>query len=341
MSQSVLIPSTPTKNNRDKSNKLTKRTKWVPLNEFINDDKIEDNQPSSSPPARNHYYQSRKTYREQRIKKNYKSQSAGKSPLKTKNIKYNGNVATQTIDNQIGIPDYFYESPEDILASPMFPFSPPTMIPSKAYATNYFDSYFQLPYASLSFQSPPSGGMKAASKTSDGNSEKTKISKPKSVKKVVSDANIKYSSMEFLNSAAYHQEFHFNPNFIFESPISPMISPISPMAAITPLALNLSPPGVTPPTSAPRLNRFQRIKIQLEYYFSISNLCKDMYLRRLIGHSSGGIKLDELIRFKRLKILNCNVDLLILVIRKNQDLNLELINDDTEVRIENWKQWVV
>jgi len=88
--------------------------------------------------------------------------------------------------------------------------------------------------------------------------------------------------------------------------------------------------------------RAQKIVDQLSYYFSISNLCKDLYLRKLID-ANGGIKLTELLKFNRLKILTNNgsdIELLTSVINENKSqLGVELINDQTAVRLVNWKQW--
>jgi la-related protein 1 len=90
--------------------------------------------------------------------------------------------------------------------------------------------------------------------------------------------------------------------------------------------------------------RSQRIVHQLGYYFSVSNLCKDLYLRKLID-ANGGIKLTELIKFNRLKILTNNgndIDLLTNVINDNKSrLGVELINNQTAVRLVNWKQWIL
>ncbi|KAG7192809.1 uncharacterized protein KQ657_001264 [Scheffersomyces spartinae] len=95
-------------------------------------------------------------------------------------------------------------------------------------------------------------------------------------------------------------------------------------------------------TAAP--TRRETIKKQLKYYFSIENLCKDIYLRQQFNHKTGGIKIDTLLNFNKIKcIIGNDKRLLISIIRDQCSEFLELIDDvgDQEVRIYNWQPWVL
>lgn len=89
-------------------------------------------------------------------------------------------------------------------------------------------------------------------------------------------------------------------------------------------------------------NRIQEIKKQVLYYFSPENLNTDDYLKSLIDHTSGGVLLTELIKFKRLNIMTNNGrDIIILqkIIQYECFPELELIqmNHGIGVRSKYWK----
>ncbi|KAK6459696.1 uncharacterized protein RJT20DRAFT_5255 [Scheffersomyces xylosifermentans] len=85
-----------------------------------------------------------------------------------------------------------------------------------------------------------------------------------------------------------------------------------------------------------------KIAAQLNYYFSIENLCKDTYLRSLFNPDNGGVELSELIKFRRMQIMTGkNLKLLLNVIKSGVLPNLELVNDDKCVRIKSWREWIL
>lgn len=116
-------------------------------------------------------------------------------------------------------------------------------------------------------------------------------------------------------------------------------------------------PQFIPPIPQQTQNQDPRIFAvvkQLAYYFSLENLLKDLFLRKLMNYSTGGIKLNKLLQFRRVKILIFREFKEELTKEEEEDAlailrsavglidSLELIENDTEVKLkENWQQWVL
>lgn len=79
-----------------------------------------------------------------------------------------------------------------------------------------------------------------------------------------------------------------------------------------------------------------------EYYFSMDNLLKDMYLRRHMD-SQGFVCLDFISAFNRIKNLTTDIELLKLVCRQSSHVQY-LTGEDGRDRLrrrEGWEQWVL
>ncbi|KAE8349212.1 hypothetical protein BDV28DRAFT_66548 [Aspergillus coremiiformis] len=84
------------------------------------------------------------------------------------------------------------------------------------------------------------------------------------------------------------------------------------------------------------------LSMQLEYYFSVDNLCKDLFLRRHMD-SQGYVPLAFIAGFKRIKILTEDFELLRHVSRQLRNVEY-LQNEDGIDRLrprEKWDQWVL
>ncbi|KAJ5527758.1 hypothetical protein N7513_011917 [Penicillium frequentans] len=84
------------------------------------------------------------------------------------------------------------------------------------------------------------------------------------------------------------------------------------------------------------------LSMQLEYYFSVDNLCKDMFLRSQMD-SQGFTPLSVIATFKRVKSLTEDFELLRHVSRQLRNVEVQTGEDGMD-RLrprENWSQWVL
>ncbi|KAF1833559.1 hypothetical protein BDW02DRAFT_375725 [Decorospora gaudefroyi] len=105
-----------------------------------------------------------------------------------------------------------------------------------------------------------------------------------------------------------------------------------PMSAVTPY----SPYGMD------QYQVFSMIFVQVEYYFSVDNLLKDMYLRRHMD-SQGFVSLDFIAGFNRIKTLSPDLDMIRLVCQQSSvvEYRTSEIGQDRLRRKDGWKQWVL
>lgn len=84
------------------------------------------------------------------------------------------------------------------------------------------------------------------------------------------------------------------------------------------------------------------ISMQLEYYFSVDNLCKDLFLRRHMD-SQGYVLLSVIASFKRIKSLTEDMELLRFVCRQLRNVEYRPGEDgvDRLRKREEWAQWVL
>ncbi|KAF3481483.1 La domain family protein [Arthroderma uncinatum] len=84
------------------------------------------------------------------------------------------------------------------------------------------------------------------------------------------------------------------------------------------------------------------ISMQLEYYFSVDNLCKDLFLRKHMD-SQGFVLLSVIASFKRIKSLTEDIELLRFVCRQLRNVEYRPSDDgvDRLRKREGWQQWVL
>ncbi|KAH3906175.1 hypothetical protein HBH56_209510 [Parastagonospora nodorum] len=84
------------------------------------------------------------------------------------------------------------------------------------------------------------------------------------------------------------------------------------------------------------------ITTQVDYYFSVDNLLKDMYLRRKMD-SQGFVSLEFIAGFNRIKHLSTDLELIKLVCQQSKVVQYRTGEDgqDRLRRREGWEQWVL
>ncbi|KAF2029418.1 hypothetical protein EK21DRAFT_67678 [Setomelanomma holmii] len=87
---------------------------------------------------------------------------------------------------------------------------------------------------------------------------------------------------------------------------------------------------------------FQMITTQVEYYFSLDNLLKDLYLRRHMD-SQGFVALEFIAAFNRIKSLSTDIELIKLVCQQSAAVQYRTGEDgqDRLRRREGWEQFVL
>lgn len=84
------------------------------------------------------------------------------------------------------------------------------------------------------------------------------------------------------------------------------------------------------------------VSAQLEYYFSIENLCKDMYLRSHMD-SQGWVPLNVVAGFNRIKSLTEDMNLIRHVCQISRPIEFRPSDDgsDRVRKVEKWDQWIL
>ncbi|CUM65941.1 uncharacterized protein PRCAT00003594001 [Priceomyces carsonii] len=118
-----------------------------------------------------------------------------------------------------------------------------------------------------------------------------------------------------------------------------------------------------PPPISPKQEPQEALKQQIDYYFSLENLIRDVYLRKNMDESHGWVSLPFILNFKRVKIIingiqnsidNKEIDADSIVldsILKCENLEINYINDksvdtatvdDIQLRVKgNFRQWLL
>jgi len=93
---------------------------------------------------------------------------------------------------------------------------------------------------------------------------------------------------------------------------------------------------------AEQYSLFAMITTQLEYYFSLDNLLKDMYLRRHMD-SQGFVSLEFIAGFNRIKNLSSDLELVKLVCQQSSTIEYRTCEhgQDRLRRRDGWEQWVL
>ncbi|RFU72374.1 la domain family [Trichoderma arundinaceum] len=89
-------------------------------------------------------------------------------------------------------------------------------------------------------------------------------------------------------------------------------------------------------------NMFMVLKSQVEYYFSIENLCKDVYLRARMD-SQGFVPLHFIASFKRVRELSADIAMVRAVCETSTEVDLVVGEDDVERvrRSQAWESFVL
>ncbi|MCJ1388608.1 hypothetical protein MMC18_001455 [Xylographa bjoerkii] len=84
------------------------------------------------------------------------------------------------------------------------------------------------------------------------------------------------------------------------------------------------------------------VQMQMEYYFSLDNLCKDMFLRKHMD-SQGFVFLTVLVKFNRIRQLTSDVELIRYVCRNSEVIEIQTGLDgmDRVRKADGWQQWVL
>jgi la-related protein 1 len=84
------------------------------------------------------------------------------------------------------------------------------------------------------------------------------------------------------------------------------------------------------------------LKQQLEYYFSVENLCKDLYLRKHMD-SQGFVPLHFVAGFQRLRMLSGDINLIRAICEDSAEIEYVVGDDDTERlrRVRGWEKFVL
>lgn len=104
--------------------------------------------------------------------------------------------------------------------------------------------------------------------------------------------------------------------------------------------------GNTAATSSPQRNDLvAKAKAQIEYYFSVNNLVKDVHLRKNVMDTQGWVSFSGLIQFPKLQQLTRNSenvsDPTIILDAIHELPQLEMKPDNSAVRLkDNWQKWV-
>ncbi|CAJ2513450.1 Uu.00g015690.m01.CDS01 [Anthostomella pinea] len=116
----------------------------------------------------------------------------------------------------------------------------------------------------------------------------------------------------------------------------PTLPPMSMPPAYDP-AMYL-PPGTSPYPDAPT---YQLVQAQIEYYFSLDNLLKDIFLRKHMD-SQGFVLLRIIAGFKRMRELGGNYDLIRAACQDSPvvDIVIGLDNVERVRRRDGWDKWV-
>ncbi|KAL1958588.1 hypothetical protein VTO42DRAFT_4185 [Malbranchea cinnamomea] len=161
-------------------------------------------------------------------------------------------------------------------------------------------------------------------------------------------------SKNFTLSNDRHRPHHSNSNARVNLRSPSMPSPGMYGAGPYPIQTDLSamygypPMGPGPMTAIPyqpymeQFSLMSMISMQMEYYFSVDNLCKDLFLRKHMD-SQGFVPLSVIANFKRIKSLTEDMDLLRMVCRQLKNVEYRACEDgvDRVRKRDKWEQWVL
>jgi la-related protein 1 len=102
------------------------------------------------------------------------------------------------------------------------------------------------------------------------------------------------------------------------------------------------PATSVPYQNDPTSNLLSAVSMQMEYYFSVDNLLKDMYLRKHMD-SQGFVFLDFIADFKRLKSMTRDLELIKYVCQQSPNIEHRVGSDgiDRLRAAKGWENWVL
>lgn len=136
-------------------------------------------------------------------------------------------------------------------------------------------------------------------------------------------ANSKYQQYNAYNGNSSNRRInssHYSSKYYIHADYNPVYNPV-----------------FVNPISAP--DPVQLVMIQLDYYMSVENLCKDMYLRRHMN-GSGWISFSFLADFNRVRhVIHGDLSILLEAARRIE--SAEVSEDGTKVRPRSWANWIL
>ncbi|KAF2189535.1 hypothetical protein K469DRAFT_42249 [Zopfia rhizophila CBS 207.26] len=96
------------------------------------------------------------------------------------------------------------------------------------------------------------------------------------------------------------------------------------------------------PFGADQVTLFGMVSMQLEYYFSVENLCKDIFLRKHMD-SKGFVFLSVIAEFNRIKQLTADIELIKYACSQSPSIE-HIVGADGKDRLrrrDGWEQWVL
>ncbi|KAI9849501.1 MAG: hypothetical protein M1837_004121 [Sclerophora amabilis] len=127
-------------------------------------------------------------------------------------------------------------------------------------------------------------------------------------------------------------------------PVSPL--PMAPLK--TQIGSGYDFPAMPPMSAMPYMpyveqySAMSMVSMQLEYYFSVDNLCKDLYLRKHMD-SQGFVALNFIARFNRIQQLTPEIEMVRSACYYSPIIEIRLTSDGTDRvrKKEGWEQWVL
>ncbi|CAI5758195.1 unnamed protein product [Candida verbasci] len=185
-------------------------------------------------------------------------------------------------------------------------------------------------------------------KSSNSSQIETQPDSPEELVSVGKNIKIKKPKFPKNRSNDHYSNYQHQNNIpiILNSPQLPELPHPIPIPIYNPMpSLLLSPQSEPENEFEPVISPSKKnlIKKQLEYYFSIENLCKDLYLRfKLMNKIDGSIDLKMLINFNKIKRLTNNGQNFKILIEVIKTIPfLKLINDDNAVIFDDWEKWII
>lgn len=129
----------------------------------------------------------------------------------------------------------------------------------------------------------------------------------------------------------YAMPYYVMPSPNMNAPAQAFGMPAAPQGAVA-----QPPPVLTP---ADRANIMGQVQKQIEYYFGMENLLKDVYLRKHMT-DEGWVPIQLLQSFRRIQTMTTDLTIMLEAISTSQIV--ELNPQNTHIRLRNeWPRWIL